>query len=542
MSKRPLLVKFVLIAVVVGGAFAFGFPPKERINLGLDLRGGAHILMQVKTETAIEAQLELTQSWLGNGLKEEELAYTSILPKGDDALDLRGTDPSRATEVREVLDDVVSSWDVTDLGGGNWRMVMPAEQRAYHEQSAIDITLDTMRNRIDSLGVAEPLIQKQGIRGDRILVQLPGVEDPERVKGLIKEPALLEWKAVTYPPAVQDTGNWFPPDSPEALVAQFGGVLPDATETIQQVIRSDLDDSQTTVYWPLKQVSTVSGTDLRTAYRSSGEWGDPAVTFQLTQDAGRRFEVATRENMGRKMAIVLDNQVISAPVIRASIRDSGIIEGGFTVTTAEDLALQLKSGSFPTEVEIIEERTVGPSLGSDSIRRGLWAGIVGFVGVLVFMVAYYRLSGVNAVVALGLNVVLVFGVLGALPFLFSGVTNLRATLTLPGIAGLILTVGLAVDANVLIFERIREELRLGKTVRSAVDQGFGKAFMTILDCNVTTVIAAIFLGMYGTGPIRGFAVTLVIGLAASMFTAVFVSRQLFELWLSRQQRVESLSI
>jgi preprotein translocase subunit SecD len=185
---------------------------------------------------------------------------------------------------------------------------------------------------------------------------------------------------------------------------------------------------------------------------------------------------------------------------------------------------------------------VGPSLGHDSIRRGLWAGIVGFLGVLVFMVAYYRLSGINAVVALGLNVVLVFGTLGALPFLFSGVTNLRATLTLPGIAGLILTVGMAVDAHVLIFERIREELRLGKTVRAAVDQGFGKAFMTILDCNVTTVIAAVFLGMYGTGPVRGFAVTLVIGLAASMFTAVFVSRQIFELLLSRRQRVESLSI
>jgi preprotein translocase subunit SecD len=419
---------------------------------------------------------------------------------------------------------------------------MPADQRAYHEQAAIDTTLDTMRNRIDTLGVAEPLIQKQGIRGDRILLQLPGIEDPERVKDVVTKPAMLEWKIVSYPPQVGDPGSWIPPDSKESLLAQFGGALPDDTEVIEQIVRSDFDDTQMTFHWPLKRVSVVRGSDLRTAYRSSGEWGDPAVSFEFTQEAGKRFEVATRENIGRKMPIVLDHVVISAPVIRDAIRDQGIIEGGFTVTTAEDLALQLRSGAFPTEVNIIEERTVGPSLGQDSIRRGLWAGIVGFIGVLVFMVAYYRLSGINAVVALGLNVVLVFGTLGALPFLFSGVTNLRATLTLPGIAGLILTVGMAVDANVLIFERIREELRLGKTVRSAVDQGFGKAFMTILDCNVTTVVAAVFLGMYGTGPVRGFAVTLVIGLAASMFTAVFVSRQMFELLLSRRQRVESLSI
>jgi preprotein translocase subunit SecD len=542
MSKSPLLGKFILIAVIVAGAFAFGFPPKDRINLGLDLRGGAHILMQVLTETAIESQLELTQSWLGNGLKEKNLGYDSIRSVAGATLEIRGTDPARTAEVREVLNAVVASWDVTSLGGGGWRLTMPADQRAYHEQAAIDITLDTMRTRVDALGVAGPLIQKQGIRGDRILVQLPGVEDPERIKDIMVRPAKLEWKAVSYPPGVQNVGDWFPPDTREGLVAQFGGILPDDTEVITQVIRSDLDDSQLTVYWPLKQVSVVSGSDLQNAFRSSGEWGDPAVSFQLTQDAGKRFEVATRENLGRKMAIVLDNTVISAPVIRATIRDSGIIEGGFTITSAEDLALQLKSGAFPTQVEIIEERTVGPSLGLDSIRRGLWAGGVGFLGVLVFMVAYYRVSGINAVIALALNVVLVFGALGALPFLFSGVTNLRATLTLPGIAGLILTVGMAVDANVLIFERIREELRLGKTVRSAVAQGFGKAFMTILDCNVTTVVAAIFLGMYGTGPVRGFAVTLVIGLAASMFTAVFVSRQFFELLLSRKQRVESLSI
>ena len=399
-----------------------------------------------------------------------------------------------------------------------------------------------MRGGIDALGVAEPLVQKQGVRGERILIQLPGVEDPERIKNLLVAPANLEWKAVTYPPGVSNMSNWLPPDSEEIAIARFGGQLPDDTMLFPQERISDFDDSRTVLWWPLKRVSVIGGSDLQTAFRSAGEWGDPAVSFQLTQDAGKRFDKATRENIGRKMAILLDGKVISAPVIKGNIRDSGVIEGGFSITSAEDLALSLRSGALPTKVSIIEERTVGPSLGMDSIKAGLWASGVGFAGVLLFMVAYYRLSGVNAVTALILNMILIFGTLGALPFLFSGVTTLRATLTLPGIAGLILTMGLAVDANVLIFERIREELKLGKTVRSAVDQGFGKAFRTILDCNTTTVIAAFFLAMYGTGPVRGFAVTLIIGLAASMFTAVFVSRQLFELVLSRKARVESLSI
>jgi preprotein translocase subunit SecD len=322
----------------------------------------------------------------------------------------------------------------------------------------------------------------------------------------------------------------------------FGGQIPDDTELFAQSLVGQ-DGSATRVWWPLKRVSTVVGNDLRNAYRTADQWGDAQVAFELTQDAGRRFETATRENVGRKMAIVLggveNKTVISAPVIEDVIRDQGVIRGGFDVAAAEDLALQLRSGAIPTDVTIMEERTVGPSLGRDSIRAGLTAGLASFLGVMLFMLVYYRLAGVNAVVALSLNVLLVFGTLGALPFLFNGV---RATLTLPGIAGLILTVGLAVDSNVLIFERIREELRVGKTIRAAVDQGFGKAFMTILDCNVTTLVAAFFLFSYGTGPVKGFAVTLTIGLLASMFTAVFVSRQLFELVLLRRQRAETLSI
>jgi preprotein translocase subunit SecD len=540
-----LLWKLGLIAAVVAAAVFAGYPPSERINLGLDLRGGAHILMQVDTAAAIGYQLDLTQSRIGQQLAEQGIAYEAIVRSGEAGLEIRGTDPARRADVQSILDAMVSEWEVVDAGSGSFRATMPPEARTYYATTAVDMTLATIRNRIDALGVGEQLVQKQGIQGDRILIQLPGVEDPERVKDVLQDPAVLEWKSVTYPPTAADPRSWFPPGDPQELIAQFGGELPPDTELYAQEVTLQ-DGQKTTVWWPLKRVSVVVGSDLRNAYRSSSQWDEPAVSFELTQDAGRRFEVATRENVGRQMAIVLggsdSKRVISAPVIQDVIRDQGIIQGTFTLESAEDLALKLRSGAIPAEVDIIEERVVGPSLGRDSIRSGLIAGLVGFGVILVCMVGYYRLSGVNAVVALLLNVVLVFGALGALPYLFSTVSNLRVTLTLPGIAGLILTVGMAVDSNVLVFERIREELRLGKTVRTAIQQGFSKAFATILDCHVTTIASAIFLGVYGTGPVRGFAVTLIIGLAVSMFTAVFVSRQLFELLLARKQRIETLSI
>jgi len=543
MSKNPLVWKFILIAVVIGVAIMFTFPPKDRINLGLDLKGGAHYLMQVETDTAIKFEMDRVQNSLGQRFKADEISYEAILPVGEAALEIRGTSPDQRAEIRVTLEQFVGSWDQESLGDGTWRIRMPSAYRAQVELEAVDTTLATIRKRIDSLGVSDPTIQKSGIDGKRILVQLPGVEDPTRVKDLLKNPAMLEWKEVSYPPGADPT-NWGPPADQAAVIALFGGELPADTELFVQKI-DQADGTVVEVWWPLKRVSVVAGRDLRDARRSQDEWGDPAVSFELTQDAGKRFEVATRENLGRRMAIVLgdanNKEVLSAPTIQGTIRDVGIIQGGFTIQSADDLSIKLRSGAIPTEVTILEERTVGPSLGRDSIRSGLAAGLAGFLGVMLFMLLYYRLSGVNAVIALALNVLLVFGALGALPFLFSA-AGVRATLTLPGIAGLILVIGMAVDSNVLIFERIREELRIGKTVRSAVDQGFGKAFTTILDCNVTTVIAAVFLSVYGTGPVRGFAVTLIIGLIASMFTAVFVSRQLFELVLLRIRHDQSLSI
>jgi len=522
--------KWILILAVIAAAVIAAVPPQERINLGLDLRGGAHIVLEVDPGSALEHQLGLTRDRLGQRLQDLGVRYDSIVSVGHDSLEVRGADPARSSDVTSAIRDVVGeTWTVEATGAGAWRLTIRPDYRGQIEASAIQTTLEIMRTRIDSLGVREPQIGQQG--ANRILVQLPGVEDPERVKGLIEDPARLQWKTVSYPPGVSQDASYRPGRTPEETVAQFGGKLPDDTELIPQ----RLEDG-TALYWPLKKVSVVIGDDLRNAYRGRDEWGRPQVNFELKQEAGKRFEVVTRENMGKLMPIVLGTAeaktVISAPRINGVIRDQGVIEGGFTVESAEDLALKLKSGAIPTDVRIMNEMVVGPSLGRDSIRAGLTAGLVGFGAVLLFMVFYYRLSGVNAVIALTLNIVLVFGGLGALPYLMGA----EATLTLPGIAGLILTIGMAVDSNVLIFERIREELQKGMTVPSAVEAGFSRAFMTILDCNVTTLVAAFFLFFYGTGPVKGFAITLTIGLLASMFTAVFVSRQIFELILQRQRR------
>ena len=532
---KELMWKLVLIVVVVGLAIFMLYPPEERINLGLDLQGGSHIIMQVETGSAVKYELDLTQSRIGQFFKARNLKYDATVPTETGAFEIRGTDPGQRSEVRDALEEQIGGWEIRDIGSGNWRVRMTPEYVKLVEDSGVETTLTIIRNRIDALGVREPLVQKQGIQGDRILIQLPGVEDPERVKDILGDPSLLEWKAVTYPPGVVDFSNWGPATSREGTLALFGGTLPDDTQLFLQ--RFDAPDGSTVSYWwPLKRVSVVSGNDLRGASPSRDEFGGPQVSFDLTQDAAQRFRVATEENIGRRMAILLggvnSKTVLLAPVIEDVIRDQGRIRGGFTIEEAEDLALKLRSGAFPAEVQIIEERTVGPSLGRDSIQAGVAAALIGFAGVLIFMVIYYRLSGVNAVVALALNIVLVFGIMA----------YFGATLTLPGIAGLILTVGMAVDSNVLIFERIREELRVGKTVRSAVEQGFGRALLTILDCNVTTLVAAFFLFSYGTGPVKGFAVTLTVGLLASMFTAIFVSRQIFELVLGRGRRVESLSI
>jgi preprotein translocase subunit SecD len=509
------------------------YPPKDKINLGLDLQGGSHLQLQVDTSAAIKSEVDLAINRIGQLLKEKNVTYVSIAPK-DGGIDLEGTDSSRDADVKEILDTIVPGWTITP-SGGNWAVSIPDRLKQQIEATSVDTTLTVLRQRIDELGVKEPIIQKQGTAGDRIVVELPGLEDPERAKGVLQDQAVLEWKAVAYPPGTSDFEGWRPPNTKEATAALFGGTVPANVELVPE-IAIDSTGTKNESWWPLQAVAAVVGNDLRSARRGSDQMQRNVVDFVLSAEAGKRFQAATRENLHKKMAIVLGSSkgkvVISAPVINDVISDRGQISGRFDVKSAEDLALKLRSGAIPTAVTIIDELTVGPSLGRDSIKAGVFASLLGFVGVALFMLIYYRLSGVNAVVALLMNVVLV---LGAMAYFGS-------TLTLPGIAGLILTVGMAVDSNVLIFERIREELRLGKTVRTSIDQGFGRAFGTIVDTHVTTIVSAFFLFTYGTGPVRGFAVTLVIGLLFSMFTSVFVSRVIYDLVLGDRRNVESLSI
>jgi preprotein translocase subunit SecD len=525
----------LILGVLALSVFLF-VPPSKKVRLGLDLKGGSQIVMQVDTQSAVRNEVNLAVTRIGQALKDKGLD-AKVNARGEGTLEIEGIDPARAREAQEVYDDWLDGWDVDDLGGGRYRAAMLPQLENTVSESSIRATLETLRERIDSLGVAEPSIQQQGVAGDRIVVLLPGLEDSSSAKNMLRDPAILEWKAVVYPPGALDAGGrWYPPTSREQVAAMFGGALPAGVELYPET-RTDSGGQPVTLWWPLSTVSVVVGKDLNAARPSIDAFGQPVVSFSLTQEAGRRFERATTENLGKVMAIVLggskDKRVISAPTIEGTIRDQGQISGGFTRESARELALKLESGSIPVDVNIIEERTVGPSLGLDSIRKGVLASLVGYAAIMLCMVTYYRLSGLNAVVALSMNVALVLGAM----------CYFGATLTLPGIAGLILTAGMALDANILIFERIREELRLGRAVRLAIERGFSRAFGTIVDTHVTTLVSGAFLYMFGTGPVRGFAVTLVIGLLFSMFTAVFVSRVIYDLFVLRPgRRVESLSI
>jgi preprotein translocase subunit SecD len=522
--------RVLLIVAVVAFAIWQAYPLNETINLGLDLRGGIHLVMRVETDDAVKSEVDRVAERLEAEFGEAGIPFENIDRPAVAELRLQGVPEERREEVRQLLREGYGEWN-SDRDGSEWVLNLRPEVESGTREIAVRQALETIRERIDQFGVSEPVIQRQGLTGgEKILVQLPGVEDPERVKNVFVTPAYLEWKLVVVPPDLTVEAFRQGALSEAQLLELFGGILPEDVGV--SVEESEGRDGQPVLqFWPLSKISSITGSDLKNARRDQDQFGGPIVGFSLTADAGRRFEKLTRENKGQLLAILLDGKVISTPRINDTISDQGIIEGGFTVRSAEDLALQLRSGALPATVEILEERTVGPSLGSDSIRQGVRAAVFGGLLVLIFLVVYYRFSGLNAVVALTLNLILL---LGAMAYL-------GATLTLPGIAGITLTIGMAVDANVLVFERIREERRLGRTVRSAISGGFSKAFITILDANMTTWIAALFLYGYGTGPVKGFAVTLIIGILASMFTALFVSRTIFELQLGRGRR-DRLSI
>jgi preprotein translocase subunit SecD len=499
-----------------------GSPPlsqalKKGIKLGLDLRGGIHLVLQVNTIDALKAQRDNDVTQLQNQARDQGITLGAIDYPSDSSFVLSVTPQTDTSKLDDIVKRWLPDWNV-NATSGKWYFSLKDPSRHSIEDSAVTQAIETIRNRIDEFGVAEPLIAREGT--DRILVQLPGIDDPKRVKDLIKSTAFLELKLVEAGPSADRN----------ALLSPYGGQVAPTMELVPEKAQP----GQTTANWYLVQkAAVITGRDLKNARPSQGQFGASyAVTFFLTPAGAQKFGDATGKNINRLLAIILDKKVQSAPRIHDRITDTGQITGNFTAEEANDLALVLRAGALPAGLTYLEERTVGPSLGLDSIHKGITASIAGAFLVFIAVVLYYRRAGWNAVLALILNAVLLAGAMS----LFD------ATLTLPGIAGFILTIGMAVDSNVLIFERIREELRGGRAPKTAIENGFSKAFATIIDTHITVIISAIFLFQFGTGPVKGFAVTLIIGLLISVFTAVFVSHTVFELEYGRREHVDAVSI
>jgi preprotein translocase subunit SecD len=523
----------IIVGVTVLSVALFaGFPPsfakmKERVHLGLDLKGGTHLVLQVITDDAIRAETDQAIDSTRQEFQKQNIIFRQLTRTQNNTLQAVGVDPNKDADFRRILNERFTEWDLISTAGevpNTYTIrLKPTQEQAYRQQS-VDQAINTIRNRIDQLGVGEVVIQKHGGPGeDEILVQLPGVDDPARVKNIMQSTAQLELKLV-------DSG---PYPSQAAAAQNYGGFVPSNLEVLPSVER-DVASAEGT-YYAVQQVASITGRDLKGAYPSRDENGRPAVSFNLNADGAQRMGRVTGENMGKMLAIVLDKRIQSAPRINGRITDSGIITGGatgFAPQAAQDLALVLRSGALPASIKYLDEEVVGPTLGADSIRAGLIAAVIALLSVVVFMLVYYKLSGVNATIAMVLNLIILFGALA----------YFGAALTLPGIAGVILTIGVGIDSNVLIFERIREELRAGKTAVSAVVTSFSRVFVTLVDTHLAALISATFLFLFGTGPVKGFAVTLVIGLVSNMFTAVFVSRTLFEWVLNRRQRAETISI
>jgi preprotein translocase subunit SecD len=500
----------------------------ENIHLGLDLRGGSHLVLQVQTDEVIKKITQQNVESAKNRLKEKNLPFTDVVAEGIGRIVVTVPDSTKNSDIVNELETDFQNWTIDEHGNSIVATLSDAEQNLLRER-ATDQAMAIIENRVNAFGVTEPTIQRHGGQGTyQILVQMPGVDDPERVKNTLNADSNLELKMVAK-------GTSLPYPTKEAAEAamksQPGG---EANYEVMPYRNREESGGLTEGWVVLEKTPVITGLDMRDAQARSSQYGGSSyeIDFQLNPDGARRFADATGKHIQDHLAIVLNNEVKSAPTIQSQITDRGQITGSFTKKSAEDLALILRSGALPAKAVYLEERTVGPSLGADSIRQGVTASVAGLLAVIAFMLFYYRGSGINAVLALVLNLIL----------LLAALVLFGATLTLPGIAGVILTIGMAVDSNVLIFERIREELRNGKVVASAVDQGFAKAFLTIIDTHVTTIVSAIFLFVFGTGPIRGFAVTLVAGLLANLFTAVFVSRTIFMWHLNRSARVESLSI
>jgi preprotein translocase subunit SecD len=535
---KALFIVAVILACVIGLVGRPDFPPKSwagiksnfanSIKLGLDLQGGTHLILQVQVQEAISGETDQTLDHITATLRDKGIRYDDIRKLSDTQILVHNIAPEQAGTARNLINDQFPDWDISPAPGENSGYVVTMKQsRVVNiQQQTMDQAEETIRRRIDALGLTEPLVAPYGQGDNEIIVELPGEGDPNRAKSVIQAGGQLELHLVL---------DATPYQSEVAALAAHGGILPPNAQVVQGKSSASSSSQPAVESWfVIDRVPVVTGRDLRsaTAIRSTKNPGFYDVDFTLSTEAGRRFGPFTEQNIGKQLGIVLEHKLQTAPVINGRIDDTGVIEGQFGEQEANDLGLVLRSGALPASIKYLEERTVGPSLGADSIRHGVQASIISLVVVMIFMVVYYRSAGINAVIALILNLVL----------LLAALAYFGAVLTLPGIAGVILTIGMGVDSNVLIFERIREELRAAKAPVSAVDMGFKRAFLTIIDTHVTTIVSAAFLFLFGTGPIRGFAVSLAVGLLANLFTSVYVSRLIFDWHLAKMPREAELSI
>src|SRR6202046_2260289 len=528
--RKTLLIVAVLLVFVFG---IFGIPKgvglsawktalTDRIHLGLDLKGGIHLVLQGMVNEAVSAETDNAVARIQADLQQGGFPARSVLkpdPKQPAVIEVQGTPAAKASDVRNLLDSRYGNqYTVSSEANNSWTLTMKQTEVQSIQQHAVQQSIDTIGTRINSLGVAEPTIQEYNLGTNQILVELPGGDDLSRVRDIIQSTARLEIHLVVGGPfpteqaAAQSLGGTVPP---EDIVMAYGGTEPELQGQ----------------YYVLQRLPIVAGDDFRDAQPAVDENGRPDATFILTRNAGDRFYQFTSTNIGKSLAVVLENRVQEAANIQQAIRDQGRITG-LGKEKAQNLSLMLRTGALPASIHYLQESVVGPSLGADSIRKGILASVVGMLAVLIFMLVYYHGAGINADLALMLNLIILLGFMG-----YSG-----AVLTLPGIAGVILTIGMGVDSNVLIFERIREELRAGKASAAAVDQGFSHALTAIIDTHVTPIVSAIILFLFGTGPVKGFAVTLSFGLFANFFTSVFVSRVIFDANLSRKLHGEPISI
>jgi preprotein translocase subunit SecD len=500
----------------------------RNIHLGLDLRGGAHLILKVQVADAVNAETDNLVGTIQQDMKKAHLAFSQVIKPDPTArpqqVKVDGVPAASASAARSLLDSKYSN--EYDISGGSdnssFILTMKPNIQGALEKKTVQQAIETIRDRVDSLGVSEPVIQEYGLGANEILVELPGIDDLDRVKSIIQSTARLSIHAVVGGPF---------PDEQAALASVSGNVPPD--QMLMHGSGNMATGSDADAVYVLQRVSIVAGNDFRSADPSQNQnTGQRTVVFTLTNEAGDKFWDYTSANVGRSMAVVLGDRVREVASIKSAIRDRGEIEGTFTEDEVATLSKLLRTGALPASLTYLENRTVGASLGADSVKEGVTAAIVGVLVVMAFMLVYYRGSGINADLALLLNLLILLGFMG-----YS-----KATLTLPGIAGVILTIGMGVDSNVLIFERIREEVRAGKAASAAVDQGFAHAWVTIVDTHVTTIVSAAILFLFGTGPVKGFATTLTFGLLANLFTAVFVSRVIFDAHLNKMKPGELVSI